>query len=355
MRLSIGQWPLQITKLLLVTLITFPTIGLVVEGNASASAEKFEAGMNVILRKSDYTDLDELDWKSNALLERLKSINVNSISITWLIYTEGVKSNKLFEGVETPSLEEIGFFIKKAKAAGFIVMLRPIIDEQSIVAEGRNEWRGTIRPKDTASWFQNYSDLIIDYAVLAEANKVDSLIIATELTSMEKYSTYWLEMIHQIKSAYGGYLSYSSNQGVSEFMPWEALDFISVDAFFRLNTSKAGASAEEMIRAMKHEFKKITSAAEEIGLPLVLTEIGSTSQVGAHTRTWVWDHKTGVDLEDQRRFYFASCVVWKQNIMGMYWWAISSNLWLIENPELDKGFSPLNKPAEDEIRTCFEE
>jgi len=78
-----------------------------------------------------------------------------------------------------------------------------------------------------------------------------------------------------------------------------------------------------------------------------------TSQKNAHKRTRVWDHKTKVDLEDQRRFYFASCTVWRNQLCGMYWWAVSANLWQITNPENDAGFSPLGKPAEAEIKKCF--
>ncbi len=321
----------------------------------STGIQPFQAGMNIILRNSDFSDLSELDWKVDALLQRLTSININSLSLTWLIYTDGVRSNDLFVGDDTPSLEAITLFVSKAKAAGFTVMLRPLIDEQAITASGKDEWRGTIRPRNVEAWFESYGNLLVSYASLAKSLEADSIVIATELTSMERYPDNWRKLIGKIKEVYAGQLTYSSNQEVSLKIPWDALDFVSVDAFFRLSTPRNNASTEDMIVALERKVKAIAAAAIKIGLPLVFTEIGSTSQKNAHKKTWVWDHKTKVDLEDQRRFYFAACAVSKSRVSGMYWWAVSANIWQIPHPETDAGFSPFGKPAEAEIKRCFEE
>jgi len=318
------------------------------------NAKAFSAGMNVIIRRSDYRDLTELDWKLDALLEKLYELNVTAVSINWYIYTENVRSNKLSAGVDTPEIEAIVLFAKKAKDQGFEVMIRPILNERVLMSANKNDWRGTIRPKNVNAWFLSYSKLLLNYADIAQTTQADSLVVATELTSMEKHTDQWRQLVAAIRERYDGQLTYSSNQGVSEEFPWEILDFIGVDAFFKLDTPENDASTEVIILALQREVGRIVQAANNLGKPLVFTEIGSTSQKNAHRRTWIWDHRTPVDLENQRRFYFASCAVWKHQLQGLYWWAVSSNLWLIEKPAEDRGFSPLGKPAENEIKKCFE-
>ncbi len=310
----------------------------------------FRAGINVIFYRRDYTDLSDLNWKLDILLDRLANDHVNALSLAWLLYTDGVWANSLYYGKETPSNEAIALFIKKASERGFAVMLRPLIDEQSIVANGRFEWRGTIRPNNVSAWFLSYTTLLSSYAEIAQTKGAESLVIATELTSMEKYPKKWTEVIAEVRKKFKGSLTYSSNQGISSTMPWQELDFIGVDAFFKLD-APSNATQEQMESAWRKWVGPLKKRANELGKTLVFTEIGSTSQKGAHGRSWVWDHKSGLDLENQRRFYASACSVWKPRLNGMYWWA--TDIWIPEKPLEDQYFTPMGKPAEQEIAVCY--
>lgn len=333
---------------ILVLITTFPSRA---ETNP-LQPEKFEAGVNVLFKKSDFADIGELDWKLDTLFDRLQVLRVNAVSLSWLVYTDGVRSNTLYRGLETPPDEALAFFIKKAVGQGFRVIVRPIIDEQSISADGKDEWRGTIRPRNVGEWFESYTVLLLEYAAIADAAGAVSLAIATELTSMEEHINQWRELIAKVRQKFSGKLTYSSNQGISEEMPWDALDFIGVDAFLKLDTPQ-NATVEDMVRAWQKWVPRLERRASQLDRPLVFTEIGVTSQKKAHRRSWVWDHRSGVDLEDQRRFYASACTVWKPRLAGIYWWAVNANLWVVEDPLTDKGFTPMGKPAEAEILKCY--
>lgn len=313
---------------------------------------EFQSGVNVLLRPEHYASLEELSWKVDELLNRLQSLHVTAVSINWLIHMEGVQSSAVNSGIKTPETAAIMLLAQSAKARGLTVSLRPIIDEESIARDGKNEWRGTIRPRNVDEWFASYSAYILQYAALAEEYSLDFLVIGTELTSMEQYTERWVTLIREVRMVYGGALTYSSNQLISQTMPWHELDVISVDAFLELNAPEE-ASVAEIEEAWQRWKEPLLVTAATLNLPLIFTEIGVTSQVGAHRRSWIWDHNTAVSLEAQRRYYEASCRVWKSELAGMYWWMIDANIWMIENPALDASFSPLGKPAEMEIAHCF--
>lgn len=69
---------------------------------------EFHSGVNVILRPEHYDSLTDLDWKVDALLNRLTSMNVEAISINWLLHTDNVFSNSVTFGAKTPEIEAIG-------------------------------------------------------------------------------------------------------------------------------------------------------------------------------------------------------------------------------------------------------
>lgn len=310
----------------------------------------FQAGVAVVLYKHDYADLAELGAKLDTLFDRLVAINVNAVSLDWPIYTGGLYSSQIFRGTGTPEDSAIALFIDKARQHNFAVMLRPLLDEHSIIRYGKTEYRGTIRPSNIGAWFRNYDALIDEYADLAEAHHATIFAVGSEFVSMEKYTSYWRDLVHQVRKRFTGALTYSSNRYISPHIPWNDLDFIGVDAFFELQTPEI-ADAQTIQAAWKKWQDPMLKQAASIGKPLVFTELGSASQQGAHRKAWSWNRTSPVDLEDQRAYYQASCTVWSNHIDGIYWWA--ANIWQPANPLQDTGFNPLQKPAEKVIAQCF--
>lgn len=313
--------------------------------------EGFQAGIAVMVYRSDYQDMDDLNWKIEALFDRLIGLRINTISLNWPIYQDGARGSTVHAGEDTPTIEELGFIVEKAHKRNFSVMLRPIIDEANIVAEGRNDWRGTIRPESVDNWFASYTSLLAEYAEMAESENVDIFNVGTELVSMERYTARWTNVINNVKKVFNGEITYSSNRAISSSMPWDMMDFISIDAFFELEGPDR-ASIDQIRESWKNWVSEITHQAEHIGKPVVFTEIGTTSQLGSWKRSWVWDHRTSIDQETQYNFYAATCLEWKEHLAGMYWWA--ANIWLPEDPQSDAGYSPIKKMAERAIKKCYQ-
>jgi hypothetical protein len=310
----------------------------------------YQAGIDVLLFNTDYNDANDLNWKLDQLFDRLIQDHVNSISLAWPIYTEGVTSTVLKTGEKTPTDTDLLSVLNKAHERGFMMTLHPIIDENVLKDTRHGDWRGNIRPTDPKRWFENYTAIMLRYATLAETGHADAIAVGTELNSMEKYTDSWRDLIGKVRSVFHGKLTYSANAGVAPKMPWDALDFVSINAFFELQ-SPNDASVEQMINSWQKWIPSIDRRIKEIGKEAVFSEIGAASQPAAHVKSWYWSHGGGIDLEDQRRFYAAVCAVWKNKLRGIYWW--DTTIWFLPDPAHDGSFMPLGKPAEAEIASCF--
>lgn len=315
----------------------------------------FHAGMAVLLLPEHYDTEEELVWKTDELLDRLERIGVSSVNLTWLIYTDGLTGTRVYHGPRSPSLSAIRTMAERALDRGFVVGFRPIIDEQNInVRNDGKEWRGTLRPSNLDLWFANYRELLVQYAVLGQQLGVDYFVIGTELNSLERRTTHWEEVIRDVRGVFTGELTYARNHNHYEHrFPWQLLDFMGVDAFYQLGGPR-DVSVDELVRLWEPHVAEALAFAAEHELPLVLTELGTTSQEGSHRTPWVWNHRTPLSLEAQRRFYEASCRAWHGHVNGMYWWYAHANPWEVVDPSQDYSFVPLGKPAEAEISACFQ-
>lgn len=315
----------------------------------------FEAGVSFLLKRSHYTNSADLEERLAVLFDQLVELRVNALSVVWLIYTGKVNSNKLYknEKEDTPSNEHLDLVVRKALERGFLVTMRPIIDERIMMGKNK-DWRGTIRPTNVDAWFESYTSLFLEYADLGQAAGVQIFVIGVELNSMEKYTARWRDLIVAMRERFKGKLIYSSNQGISGTMPWSDLDAVGIDAFFELDTPAGRtATVEDMLVPLRRWAGWLEGRIKSLQVtgPIILTEIGSRSEKNAHKETWLWRHHTTLDLEDQRRFYEASCLAWRPLVQGLYWWNVT--LVPTSSPDDDRDFTPLGKPAEEEILRCY--
>jgi hypothetical protein len=244
--------------------------------------------------------------------------------------------------------------VEKAHERGLLVTLRPIIDERVLMKEKKGEWRGTIRPSNISAWFKNYTTILLEYAELGEIAGAQVFVIAAELNSMEKHTKHWRTTITALREKFSGRLTYSSNQGLDNDMPWDVLDYIGIDAFFELDTPLDNVTVDDMLVPLKRWAKWLTNrvATLKINRPIILAEIGTRPERGAHRKSWFWsNNQSARDPEEQRRFYEASCIAWKPVVSGIYWWNVTLNP--PAEPLYDTDFSPLGKPAELAMADCY--
>ncbi len=149
---------------------------------------------------------------------------------------------------------------------------------------------------------------------------------------------------------YRGKLLYSANWDHYESVSfWERVDFVGVNAYWEL-TKDDDASEASLVKAWAPIKTKLVAYAAKQKKPLVITEVGYTSQDGAATHPWDYASTAKVDLEEQRRAYQAFVDAWgdEQTLAGVYWW-----LWYGDGGKDDKGYTPRGKPAEKVLRGFY--
>jgi hypothetical protein len=307
---------------------------------------RFQAGVTIVIYGND----PSLVPKTQALLDRLKALKVNSVSLAFPLYQDGWNASSVrTDPISTPTTDYMNTFAREAHQRGMAVMLRPLLDEQTLHP---SHWRGDIQPSDRAAWFRSYGTLLVSYARVAAAARIEVMDIGTEFGSLQADSKPWLGIIASTRAVYKGQLTYSANWDTGYPAFGTALDFIGVDAFFPLSAPK-GASVNQLITAWGAWTAHLEEISRVAGKPIVLTELGTTAEVASYQTPYRWEHGSGFSAEDQRRYYAASCQALKPMMAGMYWWAL--DFYPRGGPlATSTDYNPMDKPAEQEIQHCFQ-
>jgi hypothetical protein len=263
----------------------------------------FATGFSVFLG----AETDELDYpkKTAALLDRLASLNVNSVAIVYSIFQDGPAGSEVYtvQGA-TPTDASLQLFIRAAHARGMAVMLRPTLDEANLRSVDR--WRGQIEPGNVKRWFSTYSELIAHYAELAESERVASLSVGVEFESMEQYHDEWRSLISKVRDGYSGLVTYSFNFARQDYGFADALDFVGLDAYYPLEAS-TGATVEQLDAAWAPAIAALARLEAATGKEIVLTEVGLRSQTNSFRDPFQAHDNETVSQEDQQTYYRSMC------------------------------------------------
>jgi len=325
-----------------------PTAKAVVGTRVTRAVPGFQGGVIV------YADGTDPALLSNAqrLLDHLVAVKVNSVALVFPLYQSSWTSSDVHaDPSKTPTDEFLDGFIAAAHQRDLAVMVRPLIDDTPLMKAGH--WRGQLQPSDPGAWYAAYKTLMVKYAGIAQAEDGEVFDIGTELSSLQNNTPPWLDLIAAVRVVYTGQLTYSNNWGGPYPAFGSALDFASVDAFYPLSAPH-GASVAQLISAWQQWTPLLTQMQASLGKPVVLTELGTTSEPDSYRTPYDWHHGGGVSLEAQRRYYAASCQALKPLVGGMYWWVYYTNWFDKVQPASDPGYQPVGKPAEQEITACYQ-
>ncbi|HYM96277.1 MAG TPA: hypothetical protein VET26_03165 [Candidatus Sulfotelmatobacter sp.] len=324
-----------------------PSAHVVVGAGVVHPVPAFQGGVIVYADGNDPTLLPA----ATRLLDHLVTVKVNSVALAFPLYQSSWTSTDVHaDASKTPSTAFLQGFIEQAHQRNLAVLLRPLIDDTPLMRSGH--WRGQLQPTDLAAWFASYKAMMTSYASIAQTEGAEVLDIGTELNSLQTQTPQWLDLISTIRATYKGQLTYSSNWDAAYPAFGTALDFASVDAFFPLSAPNQ-ASVAQLVGAWQQWTGKLSDLRSSLGKPVVLTELGTTSEVGSYRSPYNWQHGTGVSLEAQQRYYAASCQALKPLVSGMYWWVYYTNWFDKTVPASDPGYQPFGKPAEREITNCY--
>ena len=238
---------------------------------------------------------------------------------------------------------------------GIKIMLKP----QLWVSRG--SFTGGIEMNSEEDWQlleASYEKFILDFARVAQQNKISIFCIGTELEKfVAERSNYWRNLIGKIRKVYDGEITYAANWDEFKRVPfWDALDFIGIDAYFPL-TDQHTPTVEEFERGWQSHKQQILKVYHTHQIPVLFTEFGYRSIDYNGQKPWEYSRvEGGVNLQAQQNATKA--------IFNQFWeesWFAGGFLWKWFHNHHQVGgvhnnrFTPQNKPVEEDIRQFYKQ
>lgn len=174
--------------------------------------------------------------------------------------------------------------VKTLQSQGLQVMIKPHI------WIGGGDFTGDISMTSQNDWVtfqENYKAYIIAFAKLAERNGVTLFCLGTELQNfVVARPGFWCQLIDELRAIYSGKITYAENwDQYQEFVFWDSLDYIGVDAYFPVSDKKS-PTLEEIDSAWKPLKIELKSFSTSFQTKVLFTEYGYRSIDYAGKEPW---------------------------------------------------------------------
>jgi len=116
--------------------------------------------------------------------------------------------------------------------------------------------------------------MIEHYARIAQDNRVDVLVVGSELVSSEseEHLDEWTQTIRDVRNIYKGQLTYSSNWDRYWKVPfWKYLDFIGMNSYWTLGKNR-DASVDQINDEWRKIQKRMFEFQDQTHKPVILLE-----------------------------------------------------------------------------------
>lgn len=274
-------------------------------------------GMNLV------APINEL--KKQTLLD-LKANNVNTISLIPYAFlnTENITINydneKQWWGETLVGIKEC---TKLAHAENFKIMLKPHLWINHNFYTGELDFKNE---KDWIKWETEYENYILNFAKIAQSEKMELFCFGTELKNpIAKRPQYWFHLIKKIKNIYSGKLIYAANWDEFDEVPfWSELDYIGIDAYFPLSKSQT-PTVNELIVGWELHIQNIEKIQQKFNKKVIFTEYGYRNANYCANEPWS-EKNTTVNNQAQTNSYEALFLVvknksWYQGGFAWKWFA----------------------------------
>mgnify|MGYP003670306796 CR=1 FL=1 len=278
-------------------------------------------------------------------LRAARALGANTVAVVTFLEQTSPESTRLRKSRAVSDAQLVGA-IRAAKRAGVKVFVKP----QLLIPDA---WAGAIDPGSDAGWedwFDAYRTHLVELAVLAESEDADGFVVGTELGRSASRAE-WSDVIAAVRNVFSGTLTYAAHgvEGLNAFSHWHLLDLAGVTLYPSLgNNPERGA----MQAHVEETTAQLRGAADRIGKPVWITEIGIQSRHGAQERPWEW---RGMDADAPPDSGLQATVIdlWLEALAGD--WNRGVLLWAWSNDPLaggpnDRDYLLQNKPAEQVMR-----
>jgi len=225
-------------------------------------------------------------------------------------------------------------------------------------------WRSNINLSSKTqwdTWFDSYRINMLHFAKMAQESHVELFCIGTELkTSIAQQPEKWSDLITEIKTIYKGKLTYAANwnDDLEAITFWDQLDYIGIQAYFPLTTTKT-PDLETIKNGWDIHITKLEQLSQTHQKPILFTEVGYKSEASSTIKPWEWGsglsvlHKKKSDRTQVLAYEALFQKLWSREwFAGIYIWEWDTRS-REENAPKNLNFSPRFKPAENVIAKWF--
>ena len=298
---------------------------------------------------------------SDAINTLIKN-NVEWVAYVPFIDQKNETSDTLYSGVKEVGQwrgrDSISMSVfKELQDKNIKIMLKPHL----WIHEG---WRSNIHfetDKQWENWFAAYKKNILHFATLAQSCNIELFCLGTEFSSsIKRQPELWKALIKEIKGIYKGKLTYAANwYDEYEYIDfWDELDYIGIQAYFPLTTTKNPELLDIQNGWLPHK-EKLKALSERYDKPILFTEIGYRSDATSTIEPWEWNSISNMATNQrstrtqQLAFEAMFNTFWDEPwFAGTYIWQWDKRT-TKESAEKSFDFTPRFKPAENTIAKWY--
>jgi hypothetical protein len=282
-------------------------------------------------------------------LEDLAKTGTNWVAIIANTEQKNAESSKI--DILINSDASIIHAIQTAHSLNMNVMLKPQLDLYTDPEYVRQTIGARFNSEQWDKWFAAYTEMILHYAQLAEANGVEMFCIGTELNTAQKQTAHFQKLATDVRLVFSGPITYAASWNVSELAWWDSVDFIGVDAYFPLTEARA-PSIDLLTTNWKPIVTDLEALSKKWNRPLIFTEIGYPAEEYA-ARNPASEENGALDPQTQANAYQAAFDVFRDKpwFGGMFWWMWEDTTFV--GGMCDPHHTPNDKLAENVLRAEY--
>ncbi len=332
---------------------------------AGATSSTTQYGMDTYFTYDCQSPATVEQWAQTEI-SQFKALGANSIGLGFPLYTNSLTSNDVFAKTncsghrfQSPSPSILGDVITIAHSDGMTVLLRPLIDEESLWARNPLTSRAELRPSNVTLWFKNYATTLDPYLRVAQQDRVESFAIETELDSLADLNN-WPSVIAGFRKLYSGDLVWNYSWRTEVRKLHRKSTTLGVDTYPILKGAGLQATPAQLLAG----WDTLLSNTRYYGIggisDATIDEIGIAAQDGAYASSSAGvllppaDHPFNQQV--QANWFTAACDFMKQHKMrGIYFWGswLAVNAGSLPTAPVPTKPSEIQPAGQSAIATCF--
>ena len=287
----------------------------------------------------------------------------NWIALTYCSFQWSVDSSgPIYSKPSTPTPQQLKSIVAEARSRSMKVFFRPCIDPDWSNPATEGTWRGEIGRHFNATewntWFGYYLPYIVNQAKLAQELSVDMFSVGMEYVVPAWQEHHWRQVVAAVRQVYSsGPITYCANHGNEGLVAWwDAVDEISIDAYYDLLPSNSAPSVEQLTASWGPIIAGLGLLSGVNGhKPVNFGEIGYCSVTGANTdpANCGVSRTKQLNLTAQANLYqaFFDAVYGQEWFHGVFWWGWLTML--ADGGPANLDFTPHGKPAAEILLKYF--